>query len=222
MNNQESTALCRYVRALCPQQKFDEFTPDVWHDVLGEYTLADARQAAGAVAKRQPFVAPSEIVAEISKIRSARTHDFQYEPPPGDSDPNYLANYRAQLAATGDGEREPVITPPALEQRPVAALVSSFANSLPDVPTEDQETPPVRRPGPFGVACPDCRAAIGRPCRTGRGRERDPHESREALSRGRSHDAEAEEARRRSASHLMTDRQTEDDIPDAEIVEEAS
>jgi hypothetical protein len=218
MNEEETVILARYVRALCPQQKFDEYTADAWHDVLGDFQLADARQAAACVARRQPFVAPSEIAAEIGKIRSARTHDFLYEPPPGDSDPNYLANYRTQLTATGDGDRAPVITP-ALGQRPVAELVSGFADSLPAIPDEQQTPAPVRRPGPFGVECPSCRAAIGRPCRTDRGRERAPHEEREAAARGRSHNSSAEEARRKGASQLLAGRPT-DDIPDAVIVDE--
>jgi hypothetical protein len=218
VNEEETVVLARYVRALCPQQKFDEFTADAWHDVLGDFQLADARQAAAYVARRQPFVAPSEIAAEIGKIRSARTHDFLYEPPPGDSDPNYLANYRTQLAATGDGDRAPVITP-ALGQRPVAELVSGFADSLPTVPDKDQAAAPIRRPGPLGVECPDCRSAIGRPCRTDRGRERAPHEGREAVARGRSRDGSAEEAHRKGASQLLADRQP-DDIPDAEILDE--
>ncbi|MDN3244109.1 hypothetical protein [Streptomyces sp. ZSW22] len=201
MNSQEAAALCRYVRALCPQQKFDEYTPDAWHDILAGYQLADAREAAAAVARRQPFVAPAEIAAEISKIRSARTHDFVYEPPAGDSDPDYLARLRGQLAATGNGHRPPVLAK-ELPRRPVAALVASLADSLPEVPEHDQpDVNRVRRPGPFGVECPTCRAAIGRPCRIAvNGKERAPHEAREAAAHGRDYDAASEEQRRRQAA----------------------
>ncbi|KOV86096.1 MULTISPECIES: hypothetical protein [unclassified Streptomyces] len=205
MNSQEAAVLCRYVRALCPQQKFDEFTPDAWADVLSAYTLNDARQAAARVAKRQPFVAPAEIADEISKLRAERTHDFRYEPPPGDRDPNYIANYRAQLAATGDGHRPPVIDRPALPARPVAELVKSLADSIPKPPDHDEPVTPVRRPGPLGRECPTCHAAIGRPCRTNRGRERDPHEAREAAAHGRQHDPDAEEQRRKNAARHLTE-----------------
>jgi hypothetical protein len=201
MNSQEAAVLCRYVRALCPQQKFDEFSPDAWHDILGDYQLADARQAAARVARRQPFVAPSEIADEIGKIRGERTHDFRYDPPPGESDPNYLQRLRGQLAATGDGARPPVIAK-ELPRRPVAELVSGLADALPDVPKADIAK--VRRPGPLGVECPTCRAAIGRPCRTpGTGRERAPHEAREAAVHGRQHDTAAEEQRRKEASRRL-------------------
>lgn len=183
MNSQEATVLCRYVKALCPQQKFDEFTADAWGDVLRGYRLDDAREAAARIAKRQPFIAPSEIATEIATIRAGRTHDFVYEPPVGDRDPNYIERYRQQLAATGDGYRPPVVDRPALAARPVAALVKSLADAIPKPPDHDEPTAtPVRRPGPLGRDCPTCSAAIGRPCRTKAGRERDPHEAREAAA----------------------------------------
>jgi hypothetical protein len=209
MNSQEAAVLCRYVRALCPQQKFDEFTPDAWHDVLSDYQLTDARQAAARIAKRQPFVAPSEIVDEIGKIRGARIHDFVYQPPVGERDPQYLARLRNQLAATGDGERPPVIDQ-ALPARPVAELVSGLADALPTVPTQDEAVAKIRRPGPLGRECPDCLAAIGRPCRTNAGRERNPHEARTAAARGRHHDPAAEEARRKEASRRLAQQTTEE------------
>ncbi|GGQ83493.1 zinc finger domain-containing protein [Streptomyces flaveolus] len=202
MTPDETVILARYVRALCPQQKFDEYTPDAWHDILCDYQLADARQAAAQVARRQPFVAPAEIADEISKIRASRTHDFVYEPPPGDSDPDYLARLRGQLAATGDGQRPPVLAK-ELPRRPVAALVASLADSLPEVPATDVAK--VRRPGPLGHECPTCRAAIGRPCRIGgTGKERAPHEAREAAAHGRHHDPDTEEQRRRQAAATRT------------------
>jgi hypothetical protein len=209
MNSQEAAVLCRYVRALCPQQKFDEFTPDAWHDVLGDYQLTDARQAAARIARRQPFVAPSEIADEIGKIRGSRIHDFVYEPPAGERDPHYIARLRHQLAATGDGERPPVIHQ-ALPARPVAELVSGLADALPTVPKTDDEVAKIRRPGPLGRECPDCLAAIGRPCRTNSGRERAPHEARTAAARGRHHDPDAEEQRRKEASRRLVNQTTEE------------
>ncbi|MFD8234042.1 hypothetical protein ACFV20_19440 [Streptomyces sp. NPDC059696] len=199
MNSKEAAVLCRYVRAACPQQKFDEYTADAWYDILAPYNFDDARQAAARIAHRQPFVAPSEIAAEISKIRSERTHDFVYEPPTGDRDPNYLERYRQQLAATGDGARPPVIAK-ELPKRPVAELLGAVGRQ---VPAADVST--VRRPGPLGVECPACRAAIGRPCRMAGGRERAPHEAREHAVHGREHDPAAEEQRRKNASRHLTE-----------------
>jgi hypothetical protein len=202
MNSQEAAMLCRYVRALCPQQKFDEYSPDAWHDILGSYALTDAREAAARVARRQPFVAPSEIADEISKIRAERTHNFVYEPPTGESDPDYLKRLRRQLAATGDGQRPPAVEK-TLTARPVAELLAAIGRDIPG-----PDVAKVRRPGPLGRECPNCHAAIGRPCHTPSGNERAPHTAR----RGQSSSPEAEAAeieRRRAASAAALARLTE-------------
>lgn len=85
--------MTRYVRACCPQQAIDEFTPDAWHDLLGGYSLADCRAAVAAVTRRQPFVAPAEIIAEV---RRSRRHLEEQERTRQLLDP---AAYRAQVAA---------------------------------------------------------------------------------------------------------------------------
>jgi hypothetical protein len=180
VNPKETVILTRYVKALCPQQKFDEFTPDAWHDVLGGYTLADARAAAASVAGQQPFVSPAEIIAEIKRQRGERAADFQG---PGlsaavpDADPDdvvaYLAALREQRTKAADGEE--------LKPRPVAELISGIAAGLKAVPDEVAE---VRRPGPLGIECPTCKAAIGRPCRTPGGKERAAHPHRTLLASG--------------------------------------
>src|SRR5215472_4887726 len=63
--------LARYVKALCPQQAIDEYTADAWHDVLGHLSFAECREAAIAVSRRQPFIAPAEIIREIADKRAA-------------------------------------------------------------------------------------------------------------------------------------------------------
>ncbi|MGW1160413.1 zinc finger domain-containing protein [Streptomyces sp. NPDC002519] len=209
MTPDEVVVLARYVRALCPQQKFDEYTPDAWHDVLSDYRLADARAAAAAVAKRQPFVSPAEIITEIKQQRSDRATDFQG---PGlsaevpDADPDdvraYLAALRGQRTRAADGLE--------LKRRPVAELLAGVGR---DIPPEVAE---VRRPGPLGIECPKCQAPIGRPCRLSDGKERAPHGAREAAAKGeyRPEEDVAEAARRREASrrHLES-------LPDGAVVE---
>src|ERR1700734_4510496 len=56
MTPKETVLLVAYVNACCPQQAMDEYTPDAWHDLLGDLDLAGCRQAVVTVAKRQPFV----------------------------------------------------------------------------------------------------------------------------------------------------------------------
>jgi hypothetical protein len=65
----ETVILTRYVKALCPAQAIDDYTPDAWHDVLGALPLDEARSAVVAVASQKPFCAPSEILAEVAKAR---------------------------------------------------------------------------------------------------------------------------------------------------------
>ena len=72
MTHKETVILARFVKAACPQQAIDKYTPDAWHDLLGDLDLADCRTAATAVAKRQPFVAPAEIRAEVQRVRDDR------------------------------------------------------------------------------------------------------------------------------------------------------
>jgi hypothetical protein len=82
VNAREAMALCRFVKAACPQQAIDEFTPDVWHPLLEDLLFDDAKQALLNVAKAQPFVAPSEIRAEVKRIRAKRMLAFGELPDP--------------------------------------------------------------------------------------------------------------------------------------------
>lgn len=68
MTPTETVMLCRYLVACCPQQHMDEYTPDAWHDLLGDLPLDVAKLAVQRVAQRQPFVAASEIRAEAAAI----------------------------------------------------------------------------------------------------------------------------------------------------------
>lgn len=111
MTSEEAVILVAYVRACCPQQKFDEYTPDAWHDLLGDLTLSDCRAAARTIAQRQPFVAPAEIRAEVARIRADRIGPagpgLMPAPPPADPDDvhGYLRAMRAQQTAVGDGRQ---------------------------------------------------------------------------------------------------------------------
>jgi hypothetical protein len=76
MTPRETVILTRYVKALCPQQAIDEYTPNAWHDLLGDLSAVECRAAAIAVARRQPFVAPSEIIAECGRARMIAKPDW--------------------------------------------------------------------------------------------------------------------------------------------------
>jgi hypothetical protein len=83
MTPRETVLLTRYVKACCPQQAIDEYTPDAWFDLLGDLNLIDCRRAVAEVGKRQPFVAPAEIRAEVRRLREALIPDRSQLPSPG-------------------------------------------------------------------------------------------------------------------------------------------
>lgn len=156
MTPDETVILARYVRALCPQQKFDEYTPDAWHDVIGDLPLDAARAAAAAVARRQPFVSPAEIRAAYTTHREQTAADIQGPGLPAaipDADPDdvpaYLAAVREQRTRAADGTEKP---------RPVRELLASVGRTI---PTRTTQT------GPLTVACPYCHAEPLRRCRRG-------------------------------------------------------
>ncbi|MDT0270611.1 hypothetical protein RM844_30495 [Streptomyces sp. DSM 44915] len=176
MTPDETVVLARYVRALCPQQRFDEFTPDAWHDVLSAYDLPAARRAAATVAGRQPFVSPSEIIAEIRRQRANAAADYvgpglTAEVP--DADPDdvtaYLAALRGQRTRAASGLERP---------RPVAQLLGGVGRAVPA---------PRRAPGPMSIPCPRCQAPLGTGCRlpSGRPRGAGPHRERATAAQQR-------------------------------------
>ena len=98
----EAAALCRYLQACCPQQKFDQFTSDAWFDLLADVPFGLAKLAAQRVASRQPFVSPSEIIATAKAMRKAvdphitRLLDETEGAAPADPDADWLAWCKAR------------------------------------------------------------------------------------------------------------------------------
>ena len=72
MTRPEAVTLCRLAKASCPQQAFDEYTPDAWFELLRDLRFEDCKDALFAVVRESPFVAPAEIRAHIKRVRSDR------------------------------------------------------------------------------------------------------------------------------------------------------
>lgn len=106
MNREEAIRLCRYVKACCPQQAIDEYTPDAWADHLEAVSYQDAKAAAKLITAKQPFVQVSELLAEVKKIRAKRIEEHPPLTPPADLDPietnAWLREARRRVA---DGEQ---------------------------------------------------------------------------------------------------------------------
>ncbi|MER5350637.1 hypothetical protein ABT093_09930 [Kitasatospora sp. NPDC002551] len=164
MNEAEAVALARYVHAVCPQQKFDEYTPDAWSEVLAGYEFADCKQAVIEIARRQPWIAPAEIIDEVKRLRAGRLDYFQYEPDPDETSAQFTRNLKAQIAQVMDGHR-----PPALEYagtpRPVLELAAGVGHNA---PTADR--PQTRLRSALDVRCPRCSAGRHKPCTAPSGR----------------------------------------------------
>lgn len=72
MNPRETALIIAAVKNLCPAQKFDEFTPDMWLAVLAETNFEDAKAAVIALGRQQTFLAPGEIDTEARRMRRGR------------------------------------------------------------------------------------------------------------------------------------------------------
>ncbi|MFJ5638566.1 hypothetical protein [Streptomyces sp. NPDC093223] len=154
-----------------------------WQTVLADIDAPAAKAAVTAhYSTETRWIMPADIRKTVVAQRADTAADYQgpglaAEIPDADPDdvPAYLAAIRAQRTRAADG----------LKPRPVAALVATVRLQLPagDSAVIEADLSAVRRPGPLGIPCPTCRAAIGRPCKTpsvqGRKpRERMPHNAR--------------------------------------------
>ncbi|MGW4810508.1 zinc finger domain-containing protein [Kitasatospora cineracea] len=158
MIQQEWVVLFRYIRAMYPQQKFDEYTPDAWYEVLAGYDAQAVRTAVAACAAKKPFVAPAEIIAQIAANAANCMTDFQYEPgDPDETARQYLARRRQQIAAVTAGQRPAAL--PALGASPRPLELASIGR-LPGAPA------PQPANTPRSIRCPRCGADPGKPCKT--------------------------------------------------------
>ncbi|MEU0808755.1 hypothetical protein [Streptomyces sp. NPDC005970] len=182
MNPRDTVMLTRYVKALCPQQKFDEYTADAWHDLLAPYALEEARAAVTRhIRAGNAFVAVGEIVTEIRKARSDRLERHtEAEPPVGDlgDHTSYKAALLAERRAIADGRTEPRPVPAlppgtAKEQQPAGRARAILAAVGDHIPGPREGVVNV-----LAVICPRCHARPGRTCTTGGRRRADVHPAR--------------------------------------------
>jgi hypothetical protein len=159
-----------------------------WASALHDVPLdADAKAAVAAYYTTPPqnpterlWILPHHIRTLRTKIRSARLENFQYEPVSDETIPQYLARLRGQTQAIASGHVAPPPARLALAGSPPKEFMRELENrgwdGLRTVPDSDDEATAdtVRRAGPLGVECPACHAAIGRPCKTPGGTDKQP------------------------------------------------
>ncbi|MER5715765.1 hypothetical protein [Streptomyces sp. NPDC002132] len=191
------------------------------------------------------WILPHHIRTLRTKIRSARLENFQYEPIGDETVDEFLTRLRGQTQAIASGRvpapaRRLALTGGADDC--VKELTARGWQGTRTVPDSDDEPvtaeliDTVRRTGPLGVECPTCHAAIGRPCKTPGGNDRQPlgkprlkpHSARLRPAGGRPEQtveqraAEEQAIRARAAQFLARQQAAEADVPDADIVEDAS
>jgi hypothetical protein len=136
MTNAEAVLLCRFAKACCPQQQFDQYTPDAWFELLSDLRFEDCKEALTAVVKRQPFVSPAEIREEVRRVRNKRVSDFGVIPdPPGDlmiDNPGEYQRYIYETTrAIADGDLQPGDVPPmTIGERDVVAELGTVGTSV--------------------------------------------------------------------------------------------
>jgi hypothetical protein len=111
---EETVRLLGVVAAGCPAMRLEPGTSRVWHQLLDDLELGDCLEAFRVVARRQPFVAPADLRAEVKATRQARMLATP-DPVPA-ADPDDAAAYFAELRAN---RRAIAGTPAPVERRAI-------------------------------------------------------------------------------------------------------
>lgn len=173
MNVTEVLQICRIVKAFCPSQQFDQYTPDAWTLVLSDQTFEDAKQAVVDIAKapldmgKSRYIEPGHIIGAILRIRARRMAEAGMpEPPAGLSPEGYLqwqrnarnaiaagAQRQLEAEAAADPERVRAIIDAALPGR--RATVTALPIAEPTMTEEDIAAERARQLAALEAVIPD-------------------------------------------------------------------
>ncbi|MFD5266721.1 hypothetical protein [Streptomyces sp. NPDC058335] len=184
MTEEEAVQIAEYVQAACPAQRFGEYTPDVWGEILAPYAVDEARTAVITVARRQPFISPAEIVTEIKARREERIElaHVVYDGNPLETGAESAAARRALIRAAADGLTGPssiraalgtgdhLALPPGADHGPYEGRAAAARASIGKMPSNREGSSDPRAHG-----CRRCGAAPGNSCTTAGRRRRDVH-----------------------------------------------
>ncbi|MFF3310529.1 hypothetical protein [Streptomyces sp. NPDC002952] len=184
MTPKEAVLIAKYVASLCPQQRFNEHTPNAWGNVLAPYAFEEAQAAVDAVSARQAFVAPSEIITEIKARRAERIElaNIVVDGDPTQTGAESAAALREIIRAAGDGLTGPssiraslgagdhLALPPGADHGPYEGRAAAARAAIGKMPAGRDATH-----DPRGRACRRCGAAPGNSCTAGKRRLKDPH-----------------------------------------------
>lgn len=176
-----------------------------WHADLSAAALTrtDAEAALTVfyqeMASRQPKdryrVTAVDLIDIAKRARRERVANLRYDGDPDETPQQYLTRLRARTAALADGRIGPDTGLRALNPgTPDPRLLRELTAIGRDVPDDDTTTS--RRPvrvGPLTVACPACKAPLGRHCRSNGHPRTVPHAARRRAARD-THDLPREDA----------------------------
>ena len=245
MNPREAAELLGHC-AMFDNRKPSQGAAVAWASALHDVPLDDDAKSAVAAyyttAPKDPdaklWILPHHVRTLRTKIRNQRLENFQYEPIANETVPEYLARLRGQVRAIASGRVAAPTGRLALDGGPTPQFMAELEargwqgnRAVPD--DGESLAAEVRRSGPLGVECPVCAAEIGFACKTGKATAKHPLGkplAKPHTARRRAADGEptpnpeqraAEEERIREASRLALARiEAEQNIPDAEIVDE--
>lgn len=137
MTPTEVVLLTGYMRAHFPHQPIDEFTTEALEELLAPYPPADCKRAVLNLAERgEQWCKPTDVKAEVKRIRNKRVADYGVIEPPADLDPDNVVGYQRWLGAMhrgiADGTIEP---PPAIEaatQHDVIGELGELGQEIPE------------------------------------------------------------------------------------------
>jgi hypothetical protein len=136
MKPTEVVLLTGYLRAHFPAQPVDEFTTEALEELLAPFPAADCRRAVLNLAdKGQKWCSPTEVRAEVRRIREKRVADYGPIEPPAGLDPDNVRGYQRWLGemhrGIADGTIEP---PPPVEtgRRDVIRELGQVGQDVPD------------------------------------------------------------------------------------------
>lgn len=143
MNATEAFTLVRMVRAICPSQKLDEFSPDAWAVVLSDIRFQEAHEAVANLGRTNHFIDPVDIRTEVKRVRTRRIEAHGYPvPPAGLTTAKTITWLREAWQQIGDGETIQDDTRGKLKPRNMPQLVTRSLNGrqpwLPDDLEQDR------------------------------------------------------------------------------------
>lgn len=139
MTPTEVVMLTGYLRAHFPSQPVDEFTTEALEETLAPYPATDCRQAVLNVAERgETWCSPTDVKAEVKRIRARRLADYGPIEPPADLDPDNVVGWqqwlRAMRKAIADGT---VTAPPEIDwDGPARDVVAELGHVGQEMPGE--------------------------------------------------------------------------------------